>query len=157
MKKIKILSVLVLTVVMITSFGKADPPADLYVYGDSIEKDRMKYLAQINSQLKGKEQMEVGAVFSNLKVLGGFPAENLPHAMNAWSRALGVSCGHCHNTADFSSDEKNKKQIARDMVEMGTMISGKIKTIAGLSQRPVVNCITCHRGEIKPAYKMPVN
>lgn len=84
------------------------------------------------------------------------PAGNLAPAMNAWSRALGVSCGHCHLTGDFSSDEKNKKQVAREMVEMGNMINGKLKTIPGLSTKAVVNCITCHRGETKPAIKMPV-
>ena len=100
--------------------------------------------------------MAVDSVFSGLKVLGGFPAENLVFAMNAWSRGLGVSCGHCHNTDNFSSDEKQKKEIAREMVNIGNMISEKLKTINGLSDRPIVNCITCHRGELKPAFRLPI-
>ena len=101
--------------------------------------------------------MMVDSVFSNLKVLGGFPAENLVFAMNSWGRGLGVSCGHCYNTNDFSSDEKQKKEISRQMVAMGNLISQKLKTINGLSERPIVNCITCHRGELKPAFRMPEN
>jgi len=122
---------------------------------DSLEADRAKYVAIINERIKGKEKMMVDSVFTNLKVLGGFPAEILPIAMNHWSQALGVSCGHCHNTNNFSSDEKQKKEIAREMVRMGNMIRDKLKTIKGISEQPVVNCTTCHRGELKPAIKMP--
>ena len=122
---------------------------------DSLKADRAKYIAIINDRIKGKEKMKVDSVFENLKVLGGFPAENLVFAMEAWSVGLGVSCGHCHNTDNFSSDEKAKKEISREMVKMGNMISKQIKTINGLSERPIVNCITCHRGELKPAFRMP--
>lgn len=120
-----------------------------------LAEDRNKWISVINTQIKGKEHAAVDSVFTNLKVLGGFEAENLAYAMEAWSKALGVSCGHCHNTSDFSLDEKQQKTIARKMVEMGSMINAKLKTIEGLSERPIVNCITCHRGTLKPAYKMP--
>ncbi|MFI5186814.1 MAG: c-type cytochrome [Chitinophagales bacterium] len=124
---------------------------------DSLEKDRAKFSALVSESIKGKEKMAVDSVFSNLKVLGDFPAGNLVLAMNAWSRGLGVSCGHCHNTDNFASDEKQTKEIARQMVSMGNMISEKLRTINGLSERPIVNCITCHRGELKPAFRMPEN
>ena len=78
---------------------------------DSLETDRAKYIALINECIKGKERMKVDSVFDNLEVLGGFAAENLVFAMDAWSRGLGVSCGHCHNTDNFSSDEKEKKKL----------------------------------------------
>lgn len=117
---------------------------------DSIKEDRNKHIAGINEKIKGKEQVEVDSVFTNLQVLGGFPAENLVFAMEAWSIALGVSCGHCHDTNDFSLDTKNKKQIARDMVTMGNTISAQLKSIKGLSEPPRVNCYSCHRGELKP-------
>jgi len=124
---------------------------------DSLEKDRAKYTALITEKIKGRDQMPVDSVFSNLKVLGGFPAGDLIVAMNVWSRALGVSCGHCHNTDNFASDEKQKKEIARQMVSMGNMIVEKLNTINGLSERPIVNCVTCHRGDLKPAFRMPEN
>lgn len=156
MKKYLILITLVMLVISFASFdAKHARVANMTAFNDSLEKDRAKYIALITESIKGKEKIAVDSVFPDLKVLGGFPAENLVFAMNAWSRGLGVSCGHCHNTGNFSSDEKQKKEIAREMVKMGNMISEKLKTINGLSDRPIVNCITCHRGELKPAFHMP--
>jgi hypothetical protein len=157
LKKLLVLLLFTVLIVVFASFGsKQKTSSDTRVLNDSLEKDRAKFIALVTERIKGSEQMAVDSVFSNLKVLGGFPAENLVFAMNAWSRGLGVSCGHCHNTSNFASDEINKKNIARQMVEMGDMINDKLKTIKGLSERPVVNCITCHRGELKPAFRMPV-
>lgn len=158
MKKTLIILSIVSTIIFITSFeNKHGPAAQVIANNDSLEKDRAKYTAIINERIKGKEKTLVDSVFSNLKVLGGFPAENLVFAMNSWSLALGVSCGHCHDTNDFANDEKQKKEISRQMVEMGNIIGQKLKTIKGLSERPIVNCITCHRGELKPAFRMPQN
>ena len=156
MKKYIVLATLVMLVIFFASFDKKHiAVANRTTFNDSLVKDRAKYIALISESIKGKEKMLVDSVFHNLKVLGGFPAENLVFAMGAWSRGLGVSCGHCHNTDNFSSDEKQKKEIAREMVKMGNMINEKLKTVKGLSNRPVVNCITCHRGELKPAFRMP--
>lgn len=156
MKKVFVLASLAMLVIFFASFDKHYlAGSSKKFFNDSLEKDRAKYIALVSESIKGKEKMVVDSVFPALKVIGGFPAENLVFAMDAWSRGLGVSCGHCHNTANFSSDEKPKKEIAREMVRMGNMISGKLKTIKGLSERPVVNCITCHRGELKPAFRMP--
>ena len=157
MKKLFVLVTVTLLVIAFASFDvRHEAGANTNAFNDSLEKDRAKYIAIITESIKGKEKMAVDSVFHGLKVLGSFPAENLMFAMNAWSRGLGVSCGHCHNTDNFSSDENQKKEIAREMVDMGNMISEKLKTINGLSDRPIVNCITCHRGELKPAFRMPV-
>jgi hypothetical protein len=151
MKKIFLIVSVAVLVITFASFDAGHAKSILTAaFNDSLEKDRAKYIVLINESIKGKEKMAVDSVFSNLKVLGGFPAENLVFAMNAWSRGLGISCGHCHNT-----DEKQNKGIAREMVSMGSMISEKLKTIKGLSEKPIVNCITCHRGELKPAFRMP--
>ena len=156
MKKIFVLFVMIISLVAFVSFNETGAGSGKgFTMNDSLEADRAKYTAIINEQIKGKEKMLVDSVFTDLKVLGGFPAENLVFAMNSWSRALGISCGHCHNTDNFLSDEKEKKEIAREMVRMGNMISQKITTIKGLSERPIVNCTTCHRGELKPAFRMP--
>jgi hypothetical protein len=119
-----------------------------------IQKDRDRWLQKMKTELAGKENRMVDSVYSNLKVLSGFEAENLVFAMEAWSKALGVSCGHCHDTRDFAADIKSPKTIARKMVTLGDMISAELKQIPGLSQRPIVNCITCHRGSLKPAYRL---
>ena len=156
MKKLLALSTLTILVIAFASFdARQSAGTSMNAFNDSLEKNRAKYIAIITENIKGKEKMAVDSVFHGLKVLGGFPAENLVFAMNAWSRGLGVSCGHCHNTVNFSSDEKQKKEIAREMVNMGNMISEKLKAINGLSDRPIVNCITCHRGELKPAFRLP--
>lgn len=156
MKKYFVLATLVMLVIFFASFHKKNiAGTNRTTFNDSLEKDRAKYIALISESIKGKEKMLVDSVFHDLKVLGGFPAENLVFAMDAWSRGLGVSCGHCHNTDNFSSDENQKKEIAREMVKMGNMVSEKLKTIKGLSNRPIVNCITCHRGELKPAFRLP--
>ena len=158
MKKIFVVIPIIATIMFLTSFeNKYSSQEENITNNDSLEKDRAKYSAIINEKIKGKEKTLVDSVFSNLKVLGGFPAENLVFAMNSWSRALGVSCGHCHNTNNFADDEKQKKEISRQMVEMGNMISQKLKAIKGLSERPIVNCTTCHRGDLKPAFRMPQN
>lgn len=152
MKKLLMIGLLALLVVTFISFDTGytnSIPGT--AFNDSLENDRTKYIALISERIKGKEKMAVDSVFSNLKVLGGFPAQNLVFAMRAWSRGLGISCGHCHNTDDFSLDEKQPKEIAREMVRMGNLISEKLKTIKGLSAKPIVNCTTCHRGELKPA------
>lgn len=158
MRKIIVFLLLISSVILFISFTgdySAISQSENNSLNDSLKKDRAKYIAIIKDRIKGKEAIQVDSVFENLKVLGGFPAENLLFAMEAWSIGLGVSCGHCHNTTNFASDEKSKKEISREMVKMGNMISQQIRTINGLSKRPIVNCITCHRGSLKPAYKMP--
>ena len=37
-----------------------------------------------------------------------------------YSRALGVSCMHCHVEQDFASDEKRPKRAAREMAGIGS-------------------------------------
>ena len=156
MKKLFVLLVIIIISIVFVSFtGTGIGPGRFFTINDSLEADRAKYIALINERIKGKEKLPVDSVFKDLKVLGGFPAEILPRAMNSWSQALGVSCGHCHNTNNFLSDEKEKKEIAREMVRMGNIIKEKLQTIKGISERPIVNCTTCHRGELKPALRMP--
>lgn len=73
-----------------------------------------------------------------------------------FSRSLGVNCTHCHNPADWSSEEKHRKQIARDMMAMAGRINNELlSAIENLeSEKPTVNCTTCHRGQVKPALNL---
>src|SRR5438105_9474489 len=104
MKKLFVLSVIVTGLLLCLSFDQRHSSTSRSAaLNDSLEADRAKYIAIVKEHIKGKEKMRVDSVFDNLKVLGGFPAENLPLAMGSWSRALGVSCGYCHNTDNFSS------------------------------------------------------
>ena len=122
---------------------------------DSLQASRDKFISEINEKIKSKEKWMVDSVFKNLKVLGGFPAENLLHAMNSWSRALGVSCNHCHETNDWALDSNPKKDVARQMSQMTTKINEYLANINGLtSERHIVNCTSCHNGKLKPSLKI---
>lgn len=126
----------------------ADPPQKL----DPLAADRAKYVERVNRMIAGREQVAVDSVFKNLKVLGGFPAENLVFAMEKWSEALGVSCDHCHVPNEWHQDVKPEKEIARQMVEFGEKVNAELRKIKGLkSEKPLVNCYSCHRGEMKPS------
>ncbi len=125
------------------------------VQKDPMDAGRARMAADVMTSIKGKEQMEVEKVFKNLKVLSGFPAENLAPAMEVWSKALGVTCGYCHDTFDWASDIKPEKEVSREMVRLAEKINADLAVMNGLdSEKPIVNCVTCHRGETKPALRM---
>lgn len=87
----------------------------------------------------------IGQQFKNIKVLNDVPAEQLGKIMNIFNASLGVDCNFCHNTKDFSSDEKKEKQTARRMIEMTFQIN---KT--AFNGRTEVTCNTCHNGREHP-------
>ena len=122
---------------------------------DSLELDRMKYVNLIREQIKGKENLPADSVYKNLKIFNRMPAGRLLAVMNiGYSKSLGVSCGHCHNTSQWDSDEKKTKLIAREMAKMTQRINNELlKEITALKD-PIVNCTTCHRGKTKPALNL---
>jgi hypothetical protein len=124
---------------------------------DSIVAERDRFAKEVLARIKGRESTPAESVFTNLQVLGGFPAVNLVRAMDqGWSKALGVSCTHCHVPGDWANDSKPQKSIARDMVKMGNVISAQLRSMEGLKdRRTIVNCTTCHRGQLKPALNLP--
>ncbi len=125
-------------------------------FQDSLQANRDKFLNELKEEIRGKEKWRVDSVFENLKVLGGFPAENLLLAMNSWSRALGVSCNHCHETSNWALDANPKKEVARRMSEMTSKINTDyLANMQGLpSGRHIINCTSCHNGKLKPALKI---
>jgi hypothetical protein len=115
--------------------------------------DNARYVAELKKQIAGKEKAPAKEVFKNLKLMGDQPAERLLAIMEmGFAKSLGVSCTHCHNPQAWDSDEKDAKQIAREMNAMSRVIRDQLKSIEKLGNRnPVVNCTTCHRGNVKPA------
>ena len=114
-------------------------------------------IAAIKKMIEGKEDLPSGEVFSNIQVMQDIPAGRLVPIMQfGFSGSLGVNCTHCHNPDDWSSDEKEEKQITREMWTMVGKINrdllGSIENLKG--PQPIVNCTTCHRGDIKPATRM---
>jgi hypothetical protein len=127
----------------------AKPPASVVAPPpDTLACARAKDAESVRKKITGRENVSVDSVFQNLKVLGGFPAENLVFAMEKWSEALGVGCDHCHVPNEWHQDIKPEKEIARQMVEFGERVNTELRKIKGLkSEKPLVNCYSCHRGE----------
>ena len=86
-----------------------------------------------------------GEKFKNIKVLGAMPADQLGRVMNIMAASLGVKCGFCHNTEDYSSDEKRNKLTARNMIKMTFEINKN-----NFNGRPQVSCNSCHNGHNEP-------
>jgi photosynthetic reaction center cytochrome c subunit len=84
----------------------------------------------------------------NLRILPG--DVNIQQVMGSFRTALGVQCTYCHIAGDFASDEKAKKNIARNMLRIAADIN------AGFPDgNRHVTCYTCHRGEAKPKMEPP--
>ena len=114
------------------------------------------FVQQISKQIVGHEQEPSGQVFKNIQVdfLKKVPAARLLLIMNeGYSRALGVTCKHCHMEDDFSKDDKRPKRCARDMQQMHGDINQQLVKMQNLAPNPnghFINCSTCHRGQIDP-------
>ena len=123
---------------------------------DSLRADREKHKQHVLELIKGKEKLPSDSVFKSIEIFKGVPAGRLLSIMDmAFSQSLGVSCGHCHNTKDFSSEEKPEKQIAREMWVFAAKTRDLLKDVKGLkSDNPTINCTTCHRGQVKPALSL---
>jgi hypothetical protein len=101
-------------------------------------------LAQTTSTTPA-QVLTAGQRYKNIKVLNDMPADQLGRVMNLWSASLGVDCNFCHNTKDFSSDEKREKGTAREMVKMTFAIDKE-----NFNGRPRISCNTCHNGHQEP-------
>ena len=90
-----------------------------------------------------------GGGFKNLKV---FPKDmarpQLMGIMQGWTRALGVTCNHCHGD-DKSTDEKPEKDVARAMVKMMMNLRANAADFLPDNRIAKVSCWTCHRGNAK--------
>ena len=99
--------------------------------------------------------------YVNLKVLPkDISSKELQGIMtDDFEDGLGVSCGFCHQTGreghglDFVSDAKPEKGIARRMMQMTLEMNRQYfkvrRPILG-SNRLVITCATCHKGQAFP-------
>jgi hypothetical protein len=83
---------------------------------------------------------------------------DLIQIMRTFSFSLNVRCSYCHaakstdkpEDLDFSSDEKEQKKIARNMLRMVDVINQDyIAKLSSQTQNRVF-CVTCHNGLGKP-------
>lgn len=116
--------------------------------------DQAKAIADLMAQIKGKEQDPAETVFKNIQMFKGMPAIRVVKIMEfGYARSLGVDCTHCHVAGQWEKEDKTTKQTARDMAKMMQSINGDLlKNIKNLrGPNPIINCTTCHRGQVKPA------
>jgi hypothetical protein len=128
------------------------------IAADTNAASRDSLMNVVLREISGKEQLPAESVFKNIKVFRGVPAGNIPRLMNlGYGRSLGVSCAHCHVVGEWEKEDKPQKQIAREMAAMASAINTQyLARIANLkSEKPIINCSTCHRGDVKPAINMP--
>ena len=91
----------------------------------------------------------------NLKILK--TDDPLMDTMRDFNEALGVQCLYCHVQGDFASDENPKKETARHMIALVRQAEKFFPSTNGVFPLGYheVDCITCHRGSIKPETKSP--
>lgn len=124
---------------------------------DTSEFDQKKALAELRKQIKGYENEPSENVYENIQILNNVPAGRLLSIMEfGYAKSLGVTCTHCHDTSAWSSDKKTEKVITREMSKMvGQINRDLLANINALGDRTaIVNCTTCHRGQVKPALNL---
>ncbi len=84
-------------------------------------------------------------VYKNIEVLKDVPAGQVIPAMQFITASLGVECTFCHVEGHFEKDDKEPKQIARDMMQMTFALNKN--NFAGHRD---VTCYSCHRGAPNP-------
>ncbi|NBC18089.1 MAG: photosynthetic reaction center cytochrome c subunit [Bacteroidetes bacterium] len=121
---------------------------------DSLAASRERHVTAFLERLGEQQNAPAGEVFDSLEYFQQVPAGRLLRIMNmGFGRSLGVGCEHCHDTDQWSSNAKRPKRVAREMIAMVRVINDSLlaRIPALESERPVVNCTTCHRGDVKPA------
>src|SRR5262245_45166901 len=88
--------------------------------------------------------------FKNIQVLKDMPASQLQSAMSFIAASLGVECTHCHTPPAMEKDDKPAKQTARRMLAMVNEIN------KNFGDKTLVNCATCHRGQLRPTTIPPL-
>jgi hypothetical protein len=113
-----------------------------------------QFVATLMQSIAGHEDEPASAVFKNIRILKDVKAALFLRIMNGgYSRALGVTCTHCHVETDFASDDKRPKRAAREMAVMHRSINTQLREMQELQTEPgnrPINCRTCHRGLVIP-------
>ena len=121
--------------------------------------DEARALADLRKEIAGKENEPAGKVFMDIDVMQNVTAGQLLAIMEkGYARSLGVTCTHCHIPGQWESNEKKEKEAARGMIRMNATINNELlPKVRGLDtdHKPLVNCTTCHRGQVRPALQLP--
>lgn len=161
-KKQRIISLTVIFVFMVflTAIFLVRPVFENKINAENLmteDFDQAAALAKLRESIKGKEKQPAETVFKNIQTLKGRPAGQVLAIMEfGYSRSLGVTCTHCHTPDKWEDEGKPTKQITRDMAAMAAKINGEmLKGIKNINEKAVINCTTCHRGQVTPATNLP--
>jgi len=126
----------------------------LLAQGPTAQETNDRIVKDFMARIAGHEKEPAETVFNNVQWLKGVPAGTFLEIMNTgYSKALGVTCAHCHVETDFASDEKRPKKAAREMQVMHRSINEQLRKLQYLAVDPdkrSINCAACHRGSIDP-------
>ena len=126
----------------------------LPAWGQPSPVDNAQHLERARAFIKGKEKVPAGEVFKNVDFLKNVPAATFLAIMDiGYSRALGVTCTHCHEEGDFAADSKRPKRAAREMQIMHRAFNDQLRAMTNAQRPPAersINCTACHRGEVIP-------
>jgi hypothetical protein len=130
--------------------------AALLLLGQSptVQETNDRFVKEISARIAGRENEPAERVFKNVQWLKDVPARTFLGIMDGgYSKALGVTCTHCHVETDFASDEKRPKKAAREMQVMHRSINDQLRKLQHLDievDKRLISCSTCHRGSIDP-------
>ena len=118
----------------------------------SVQETNDRFVREMMAHIAGHEDEPAEHVFKNIQILKGVRARTFLEIMDGgYSRALGVTCTHCHVDADFSSEDKRPKRAAREMAAMHRGINEQLHAMKELrTPEKSINCATCHRGAVDP-------
>ncbi len=124
---------------------------------DTAAAERDSLMKVVLAKIAGRENAPAESVFKDIRVFKGMPAGRMLRIMNiAFGGSLGVGCKHCHVVGEWEKEDRRPKQVARDMWKFMHAINDSLTKIPNLdSEKPGINCTTCHRGAVKPAVSMP--
>jgi hypothetical protein len=105
---------------------------------------------QIGEYPFGKSRF--GRAEGTRKVYRNMPDPELKKVMKTMGDALGVGCTYCHDTKDYTSEEKPPKDFSRHKVQMVQWLNAKYRPGAAKWE---YNCYSCHRGVVKPVPSAP--
>ena len=123
---------------------------------DTTAEARHRLAEEELNRIGDRDTFPADSVF-DLEVITGVTGRQLITMMDVdFGGGLGVNCTYCHVPGRYSREDSAQKEITRKMVLMVDTINLKLlKAIPGLSDSTArVNCVTCHRGHIKPALSL---
>lgn len=125
---------------------------------DTVADTRNRMATALLDSLGSRASLPAESIWTDLKTgLRKVPARNLIGIMNiGYGKSLGVPCNFCHVPNHYEREDSAWKQVARDMSAMTARINQEL--LAGVPNlkgpNPVINCTTCHRGQVKPALNL---